>query len=378
MNHDSIFDYNRNGYIGPKGECRIKHDRIKKLLEDKNLAGILLNKNSNFSWFTAGRDQHIELAYETGAAQLLVFPDEVLLFSDNIEKKRLLEEEVGDLNFATKIVPWHQKNRELKEIINEKKIGSDMYIPGTFFISEEIKKLRYKLLPPEIDRLKKLGSKTSQILTQICREIKSGITENELAGEISRGLFSEGIRPAVILIGSDRRIYNYRHPVPKDKKIDKNVMAIVCAEKWGLVVSLTRQIYFGELPGTLKKKQDAVRKIDACYYKNTEPGAKIKEIFSSAQKAYREMGFSEEWEKHHQGGAAGYSTRDYLATPGSEKQVHKNQAFAWNPSITGVKSEDTVVLTDEGLEIVTEDRNWPSDLICYEGYCCRRPAIMIK
>ena len=53
---------------------------------------------------------------------------------------------------------------------------------------------------------------------------------------------------------------------------------------------------------------------------------------------------------YHQGGATGYETRDYIATPNSSLIVQPNQAFAWNPYIKGAKSEDTILVTEKGYE----------------------------
>jgi Xaa-Pro dipeptidase len=42
---------------------------------------------------------------------------------------------------------------------------------------------------------------------------------------------------------------------------------------------------------------------------------------------------SGEWEFHHQGGACGYSGRDYLPHPDSNETVVNHQAFALNPTV---------------------------------------------
>jgi hypothetical protein len=78
------------------------------------------------------------------------------------------------------------------------------------------------------------------------------------------------------------------------------------------------------------------------------------------EKAYADNGFAGEYAHHHQGGSTGYAGRDVFAEPGSNVQVREYQAFAWNPSITGVKSEDTILCTRDGIELITTvSPDWP-------------------
>jgi hypothetical protein len=39
--------------------------------------------------------------------------------------------------------------------------------------------------------------------------------------------------------------------------------------------------------------------------------------------------------------------------------VLPRQAFAWNPSITGSKIEDTALLVDGNIELITGTPRWP-------------------
>ena len=54
----------------------------------------------------------------------------------------------------------------------------------------------------------------------------------------------------------------------------------------------------------------------------------------------------------------------------------KGQAYAWNPSITGTKSEDTILVGKEINEILTEIEGWPLIKIEIEGRQVTRPAIL--
>ena len=64
-----------------------------------------------------------------------------------------------------------------------------------------------------------------------------------------------------------------------------------------------------------------------------------------------------------QGGPTGYEPRDFLADFESDSPVEVHQAFAWNPSVTGAKSEDTTLAGNDGPEILTADACWPSRIV---------------
>jgi Xaa-Pro dipeptidase len=49
----------------------------------------------------------------------------------------------------------------------------------------------------------------------------------------------------------------------------------------------------------------------------------------------------------------GYASREIIATQATPQEIRAGQAFAWNPSITGAKAEETFVLTEAGPEVIT-------------------------
>jgi len=51
-----------------------------------------------------------------------------------------------------------------------------------------------------------------------------------------------------------------------------------------------------------------------------------------------------------------------VATPSSEEVVSVGQVYAWNPSIARTKSEDTILVTEQGYEILTAMNDWPAIL----------------
>ncbi|MGH7176491.1 MAG: M24 family metallopeptidase, partial [Tepidisphaeraceae bacterium] len=117
---------------------------------------------------------------------------------------------------------------------------------------------------------------------------------------------------------------------------------------------------------------------DAAINLATAPGATLGEMFGMIQRAYAESGFPNEWNLHHQGGPTGYATREALATPGSPLPVLANQAFAWNPSIAGTKSEDTILCGQSGIEFLTQpSKDWPTVEVERGGQVLQRPGILV-
>jgi antitoxin VapB len=221
-----------------------------------------------------------------------------------------------------------------------------------------------------------LGKLCAQSMDQAIRAVKPGMTENQIAALLAREAQSRGVQPIVNLIATDERIFKFRHPLPTDKKMARYAMLVLCGRRWGLVCSLTRLVHFGRLPAELHSKSLAVATVDATVIAETRPGRTLGEIFARIQAAYAEAGFPDEWKLHHQGGPAGYEPREYIATPGGQDVVNLGQAYAWNPSITGTKSEDTVLVGVTGNEILTPIPGWPVLTVEVGAQKVERPAIL--
>jgi hypothetical protein len=105
----------------------------------------------------------------------------------------------------------------------------------------------------------------------------------------------------------------------------------------------------------------------------SRPGRTHGELFEVIAEAYDRQGFPEEWRLHHQGGLTGYNGREVFAVPGEPTPLPQISAVAWNPSITGGgKSEDTVLVTADGHEVVTRT----PELFELELANLSRPAIV--
>lgn len=360
-------------------EFKLKRARLERLMEDRGLDAVVIETTHNFAWLTCGGSNYVGTASVTGNAAAVITRNENWIVCDNIEEPRIHDEEVEDLGFNITSYPWFKirKDEVINEITNNGRLGSDSQIPGSLDISSGLDRCRIPLLQPEIDRYRRLGEATGRIIGQTARNVKPGMTENQVMGMLNGMLVSEGIVPTCTLAAADERISRYRHPLPTDNPVRKMVMIITGARKWGLVASTTRIVHFGELSEDLIKRHRAVAYIDAQFIAATRPGNTVGNIFKCGQKAYAAAGYDNEWHLHHQGGLTGYKSREFRAIPESLFPVEADTAYAWNPSITGTKSEDTILVGKTSNEILTQSPDWPlieCSTVCGSIY---RPDILI-
>lgn len=351
-----------------------KLEIIRAWMADRNVDSLYLQTAGSFAWATCGASSYINTAATNGLASLLITQDRQNLITTNIEAPRIeVEEGLAARGWESVINAWYKSHDAVADLARGTKLASDGPYPGAVDLSAEIARLRARLTPEEGERFRELGKYCGRAMQNACESVKPGQTEYEIASRLAYEAEKQGVQAIVNLIATDERIFAYRHPLPTAKKLERYAMLILCGRKQGLICSLTRLVHFGPLSDELKRKAAACLKVDSALIKSTRPGHTLGEVFEKAVSAYAAEGFADEWQKHHQGGAAGYEPREYLAVPGSPDHVFAGQVYAWNPSITGYKSEDTILIGEEDNEILTEMPDWPK--IVVDGIA--RPAVLV-
>jgi antitoxin VapB len=360
-------------------ELEAKQERLTGWLKAQGLAGVLIRRNENVAWVTGGAVELVVCtAAETGVATLLVTAagKRYYLTTEN-EAPRLHDEEFGALDFEPVLFPWWADDTAAAAAkLAGGPIGSDTPGVGTLV---SLAPLRAALSETEIARYRWLGAETAAATVEALNEVEPGLSEYDLEAITAAGLLRRGILPSVALYAVDERIYNYKHAVPRGRRLKQYGMLNLCARKWGLVISITRFIHFGALPAELAARFNSSAKVNAALLNASRVGATSAELFKVAQAAYVAEGYPGEERFHHQGGPTGYGEREWVATPQGTEVVVNNQAFAWNPSIRGGKVEDTVILIDGRIENLTATPTLPSlsDAIV-EGSTYAATGVLVK
>jgi antitoxin VapB len=362
-------------------ELKQKLAQIRSVMEVNNADAALLGLQPNFSWLACGGEAHIPLNSDRSFGQLVVTPKGFYVFANRIEMGRLQDEVVKGLGAEPLLWNWYDNDSgqaALAKVADPAKTISDCGDWNTKSRPDLFAPLHYSLQPVEVARYRKLGRDSEEALNEACRSIKPGQTEFSIAGAAAEACWQRNLTPVVLLVASDERIYRYRHPLPTKKKLKRYVMVVLCARQNGLISALTRFVHFGKLPADIRRRHDAVCAVDTAFCMNTRIGTPVREVFRRGVAAYAVQGFPDEWQLHHQGGPCGYQGRDYLGTFSAPGVVLENQPYAWNPSITGTKSEDTVLATAKGPQFITAAKNWPMVSVEWEGETVKRPDILVK
>jgi len=353
-------------------------------MAEKAIAGVLMNGQHNFAWITGGASNGVDQSRDNGVASILVTRNgEKFLLANRIEMPRMLAEEVSAGDFQPIDYSWQDEKSSGKWLIEIAKdlAGGDIVTdialdPGTPAVDGMISQARRSLTEPEIERFRSLGRDAAAALDEVFDQIEPGQTELEIASLMRSELNRHNIRSVVTLVAADDRIAKYRHPVPTSKRFEKTVMLVTCARRSGLIASVTRIASIGAASTDLLERTASTAFVNASLLHATKEGVSGSELYDVAAKAYAEAGFSDEIDKHHQGGAAGYRTREWVAHPNSNDIVGPDQAFAWNPSITGTKVEETVIVSGGRCEVVTASQRFPQIVTTIDGVDYRSPGIL--
>lgn len=334
-------------------ERAIKRTRVLGILAAAGRDSVLLTSHTAISWYLDGSRVGISLAGDPVAA-VLVTPDGDHLVTFNNETARLAAEEIP-AGVAIHEVPWHGSLTDVAAWF-----GAGVAPAAESELAVELRLARRSLLPGELGRYERLCRDTAGVLTDVLSLATPHTTERDIAAAMAGRLVAAGADPLVLLVNGASRA-DFRHPLPTDAALGRRAMAVICARRDGMIANVTRWVRFDAGAASELDAEARIAAVEADIFAATVPGASIAGVLAEIRSAYDRHGFGpDQWRLHHQGGPAGYAGRDPRATDSVTDTVALNQPFTWNPSGPGVKIEDTVLLSADGIRPLSTDPRWPS------------------
>jgi Xaa-Pro aminopeptidase len=343
-------------------EVSYKLQRVREVLDRDGVKAAQFKGVDWFSWITGGGSSVVILTAEVGIAEVLVTLDKAFVLTNEIEGRRLIEEELTN-DFEILTSPWFEAkgtSRIVESIVGSSVIYTDRpQEKNEKNLPQEIKNLKLIMCPEEIERYRGLGEESAVAMTEALSKARPEWSENQLAAEGARSLWLRGIHPTLVLVAGAGRLEKHRHPFPTAEALGNRAMMVFCARRHGLYANLTRFISFNAPTSKENERMKIVADIEAVAFENSKPGQTMSQMFSKIREAYSLRGISEETSKQHFGGLTGYLSREVVASPSANQEIFENSVLAWNPTMPGAKIEDTIIVGRKEVEILTVDPAWP-------------------
>ncbi|MDR1745416.1 MAG: aminopeptidase P family N-terminal domain-containing protein [Planctomycetota bacterium] len=363
-------------------EIAQKKKRVRALMAELGADALLLKRAANFAWLTGGGINYVGYTSDFGACPALFTGDGECIVSNNIEAPRLQKEEnILEQGYKHEIYPWHNEAGEgdivARLVAGAKNFVSDCAYPGSADVNGRIAALRYSLTPWEVERYEWFGKRVSGIIEEVIATARPGDRECGMVGRLADALWQDRIDNVGNFCAADDRIGALRHPIPSERKIEKRLMMSVNARYKGLIITITRHVHFGPVSAELRKIYNDNARVDCVLMANSIAGRPLVDPFLKGIEEYRRLGYDNEWELHHQGGTIGYIGRDHRISWTTKGDIQPNQAFSWNPSITGAKLEDIIIAAPGGVKLVTYPVTFPVLKVDVDGRVFERPDILV-
>ena len=237
--------------------------------------------------------------------------------------------------------------------------SSIKFLPGEAYMAE----LRMQKDEAELANMQTAVNIAQNALEAILPEIKPGMTERELAAEITVGLLREGSEsqiPFAPIVASGPNSAN-PHAFPSDRQLEKGDLLII---DWGANIGgyfsdLTRTFAIGEPQPEIKRIAQIVLEANEAARRIAGPGIAAEDVDHAARQVIEDGGYGEFF-IHRTGHGLGMEVHE-------EPYIRAGNAFPLTPGMTftiepgiylpgrgGVRIEDDVVITEHGLRSLSD------------------------
>jgi Xaa-Pro dipeptidase len=353
-------------------EVEIKAARFLGLIRKEGLSGVLISGRPAFAWATAGAEGTVPLFYrEDGRRYFIPRRD--------VDSPMQLDDLVA-MGYEMRILSGSAQSEMtalLQGLSSGRPFGSDIPCSGGRNLDREIASLRATLTEGEARELRWLGRTTAESVEEVCRTVRPGMTDCGIEAALSDALLRHSVRVALVKIAPDTLVPGDDGKPRSDvTKIERQASVNLCAERWGLQVALTRIVHFGPLHEDEKANLEAAARVNAGFWARTLPGTRVQTILDGAMADYSDSGFPLQRFVRTPGGPIGYGEygRGILDPAQS---ILTPQVFAWNALVGSVRVEDTILLDQDRMEVLTETPDWPRVGSEALGKIYRAPGILV-
>ena len=346
-----------------RSDVEQKQQRVRKFLMEQCADALLLQDPANIAWFTAGADL-FRFASESGRTSVFVTEEARLFATNAVDSAQIFEREVFGLGFQLKQREWFQPHEDLIcDLCRGRSVLSDSGAAGTDCAGDLIAALRQPLTELEVTRLSRLGRMTTRAVEATAQNVRRGMTESEVAGELSHRLIRRMIVPVRIQVCADGRNARFRHGTYGEDPIESYVALTCLARRWGLTMGVSRTVAFESPPEELTAAWKKVVLMHATGQFFSRNGSVVSDVWGKVHRIYEKFGLSREWQQADQADVVGFSPSEQQVTPECSFVLQAPTAIFWHPSVGPAMVGDTVLVQDSSVEFLTSRRSWPKLIV---------------
>jgi Xaa-Pro aminopeptidase len=361
-----------------RADVDAKTAQVGRLLQELQCEGLLLLEPDNFAWLTSGAIARGALD-PASAPALYCNGEHRWVLSSNADSQRLFDEELDGLGFQLKEWPWHWgRDQLLADLCQNRRVACDRPFGTAQPAGEAVRRLRRKLSPYEQACMRAAGQLVAHALEATCRTFARGETEREVAGQISHRLLHRGASVVHVGVAADGRSRLYRRFSFTSVPIERYAVVTATARKYGLHVTASRTVSFGDSSEDLRADHNAVCRVSASYLASTWPDAVPREILLAGRRIYLISGFEHEWLQSPQGHVTGRAPVELALTPQTEDLFQAGWAVTWDVRAGAAVGCDTFLVSDDGPKCVSPTEVWPLKRIRIQGAEFVRPDVLVR
>lgn len=235
-----------------------------------------------------------------------------------------------------------------------------------------LRSMRVNKSPEEIKRMKHAMELIEEVLRQGLKSVKTGVTEIEIVAELEylmKKLGAQGPSFETMVLSGPKTALP--HGTPGDRKIQQGDLLMfdmgVYAD--GYASDITRTFAVGDISPELKKIYNAVLEANLQGIQAIKPGVTLASVDKAARDAIENAGYGPYF-LHRLGHGLGMDVHEYPSVHGNNADlVQPGMVFTVEPGVYvaglgGVRIEDDIFVTDNGVEVLT---SYPKELTILEG-----------
>lgn len=355
-----------------------RHQQLAELLSESNYDGLLLTRPHNLAWLTVGADTGRGFGEEPTYA-LFVTPEARVLLTTNADSGQLFDRDLNGLGFQLKERPWHEPREILcQDLCRGRNVCSDSGLGETPNIDQQLMSLRTPLADHEWSHLRALGRTIAHAVEATARHFQQGDTEAEVAGQLAHRLLRHEVTPVRLQVMADGQGHRYRHWGFGSDRIERTCVISAVGRRRGLHAAATRTVTFGIPTQSIRDTHQLASIVQTTGMFFSQAGWRVSDIWPRVARIYEKFGGADEWRHAEQAEITGYRPREAAVTPASEHSLQIGTALFWHPSVRTAAVGDTILVRNEGFELITPTDNWPQLEVDVKGKRIERPDILVR